>query len=110
MKLKSICKDALEAFGLDKQIDMCIEECAELQNALMKFRRGRATFEDVRTEIADVQIMCDQMSIAFGEKQTLVEKFRKLERLSLRIDEHKVHVKVKESARNERSQRATNSV
>ena len=39
MKLKSICKDALEAFGLDKQIDMCIEECAELQNALMKFRR-----------------------------------------------------------------------
>ena len=54
--------------------------------------------------------MCDQMSIAFGEKQTLVEKFRKLERLSLRIDEQKVHVKVKESAIIERSQRTTNPV
>lgn len=102
MKLKSITKDALETFGLDKQIDMCIEECAELQNALMKWRRGRATLHDVQTEIADVQIMCDQMSIAFGEKQTLVEKCQKLERLAHRIDEQKIKVSVKESALNAR--------
>jgi len=102
MKLKSICKEALDTFGLDKQVDMCIEECAELQNALMKFRRGRATLEDVRTEIADVQIMCDQMSIAFGEKETLVEKCEKLERLAHRISEYQVKVSVKESARTAR--------
>ena len=104
MKLKSITKDALETFGLDKQIDMCIEECVELQNALMKWRRGRATLHDVQTEIADVQIMCDQMSIAFGEKQTLVEKCAKLERLAHRIDEQKIKVSVKESALNARKQ------
>jgi NTP pyrophosphatase (non-canonical NTP hydrolase) len=102
MKLKSICKEALDTFGLDKQVDMCIEECAELQNALMKFRRGRATLEDVRTEIADVQIMCDQMSIAFGEKETLVEKCEKLERLAHRISEYQVKVSVKETARTAR--------
>ena len=99
MKLKSICKEALDTFGLDKQVDMCIEECAELQNALMKFRRGRATLKDVRTEIADVQIMCDQMSIAFGEKETLVEKCEKLERLAHRISEYQVKVSANESAR-----------
>ena len=95
---KQICKDALEQFGLEKQIDMCIEECAELQNALLKFRRGRAKLEDVQTEIADVQIMCEQMSIAFGEKQTIVEHGRKLQRLAIRIDEAIVKVKVKETA------------
>lgn len=103
MKLKSICKEALDTFGLEKQVDMCIEECAELQNALMKFRRGRATLEDVRTEIADVQIMCDQMSIAFGEKETLVEKCGKLERLAHRISEYQVKVSVKQSALTARS-------
>lgn len=95
---KQICKDALETFGLEKQIDMCIEECAELQNALLKFRRGRAKLEDVQTEIADVQIMCEQMSIAFGEKQTIFEHGRKLQRLAIRIDEAIVKVKVKETA------------
>ena len=102
MKQKSICKEALDEFGLDKQIDMTIEECAELQNALMKYRRGRASLEDVQTEIADVQIMCEQMSIAFGERQTLVEKCRKLERLAERIDNHKIKISVKNEALEQR--------
>lgn len=100
---KAICKEALETFGLDKQIDMCIEECAELQNALMKFRRGRAKLEDVQTEIADVQIMCSQMQIAFGEKQTIVEHGNKLMRLAKRIEDYSAKVRVKESAKEARS-------
>ena len=101
---KQVCKDALEAFGLEAQINMCVEECAELTNALMKFRRGRATLEEVQTEIADVQIMCEQMSIAFGEKQTIVEHGRKLARLADRIDGHQVKIKVKKSALKARKQ------
>ena len=52
------CKLAVEKFGPQSQIDMAIEECSELVNALCKFRRDRVGTIDVVTEIADVEIMC----------------------------------------------------
>lgn len=45
---------------------MVSEECAELINALCKYKRGRVTDSDVITEIADVMIMCEQMAYYFG--------------------------------------------
>lgn len=81
-----VCKKAIEVFGINSQIWMAIEECSELQDALAKFKRGRAKPEDVITEIADVQIMMEQLAIFFGEKEVNDERIRKLERLQKRID------------------------
>lgn len=78
---------ALRTFGDASQIQMAIEECAELIDALCKFRRARCTREDVITEIADVLIMAEQMALAFGEADVEAEKKRKLTRLQERIDE-----------------------
>ena len=82
---RTICVLAVETFGPKSQIDMAIEECAELINALCKFRRERVGTLDVVTEIADVQIMCDQLAYMFGEQSVDDERKRKIERLQNRI-------------------------
>ena len=82
------CKLAVEKFGPQSQIDMAIEECSELINALCKFRRDRVGTIDVVTEIADVQIMCGQLAYMFGESTVDDERQRKINRLKKRIDAH----------------------
>lgn len=81
-----VCKLAVEKFGPKSQIDMAIEECAELINALCKLRRERVGPIDVVTEIADVEIMCKQLEYMFGEKTVTDERQRKIARLKKRID------------------------
>lgn len=81
----AVCKLAVDKFGPESQIDMAIEECAELINALCKLRRERVGPIDVVTEIADVQIMCEQLAYMFGEKTVADERKRKIERLRKRI-------------------------
>ncbi len=88
-----IFREALETFGAEAQITMVFEEMAELQDVLCKFLRGRVD-EDTRThiaeEIADVEIMLQQMLMLF-DCAGQVETFRryKLERLAERIKEAK---------------------
>lgn len=85
---KTICVLAVETFGPQSQIDMAIEECAELINALCKLRRERVGAFDVVTEIADVQIMCEQLSYMFGEQTVADERKRKIERLQKRLTKY----------------------
>ena len=86
---EQIMASAIMEFGIQAKIDMAIEECAELINALEKYRRGRNTEDDVATEIADVMIMAEQMAFIFGQQFVNHEKERKLERLLKRIINHK---------------------
>lgn len=92
-KVKEICEqsvyaNAILAFGPRTQVDMLHEEVGELLSAINKYHRGRASKEDVITEIADVMIMCGQMAFLFGPDEVRAEKERKLIRLQQRIDEH----------------------
>ena len=65
---------------------MMIEEMSELTKALCKFWRknadGRAV-ADIQEEMADVQIMLDQMKIIFGETKDI--EAAKIARLKLSI-------------------------
>lgn len=72
---------ALATFGAEHQRMMCIEECAELIDALAKYDRGRAEAKDVITELADVSIMVEQMAMLYGKEEFKAEKERKLKRL-----------------------------
>lgn len=83
-----ILSDALATFGAERQRIMCMEECAELIDALAKYDRGRADAKDVITELADVSIMVEQMTILFGKKEFEAEKERKMERLQELIKEN----------------------
>ena len=86
-----IIKDVVDTFGVSSQIDMAIEECSELINALEKYRRGRVGVPEVVTEIADVQIMCSQLEFIFGGESKIVEaeRMRKMDRLRSRLETYK---------------------
>lgn len=74
-------QSALYQFGLERQVDKAIEEMSELTTALLNLRQadryGRGRREDalvnVLEEMADVQIMLDQMKLAFGETDGVEE-------------------------------------
>ena len=85
MDKQNLFETVITKFGFDAQKTMAVEECAELINALCKEKRGRATDEDIITEIADVQIMCDQLAIIYGKEKVRQERLRKLLRLHKRI-------------------------
>lgn len=69
-------KRAIEKWGEGYQICQCMEECAELIQALNKYRRAWNTRDHckieeakahVREEMADVCVMLDQMEEIFGD-------------------------------------------
>lgn len=80
-----VYSQALEKWGVKAQIGILFEEMAELQNALCKMLRSRVSSYDVITEIADVQIMTEQMQVLFGIENVKEEKKRKFERLKERL-------------------------
>lgn len=82
-------RKALALFDIAPQRRMMIEEASELIEALVREDRGRANKEDVITELADVLIMCEQLSLVYGEKEVLQEKARKLDRLAERLKKYR---------------------
>lgn len=83
---KGIYEQVIFRKGPEHQIWVAVEECSELIDSLAKLHRGRCSKEDVITEIADVSVMIDQLSIIFGEEKVEQEKDRKLARLSERLN------------------------
>lgn len=82
-----ILRDAIRQYGYDKQMDMVVEESAELINAIMKFRRGRCEVKDITTEMADVLIMIEQLVriLSVNEDELETEITNKLQRLQRRL-------------------------
>ena len=82
---------AIAEYGKVCQMDVAIEEMAELTKALCKIKRADigmercAAVENAVEEIADVQIMLDQLRLILGCDTTAIEE-EKLERLQNRID------------------------
>ena len=72
-------RQILDCFGNTMQCIVAIEEMSELQKALAKYLRGLQYHDyadilaDIREEIADVQIMLEQLKMIFDDEQT-VEK------------------------------------
>lgn len=73
---------AIRTFGKESQCRMMIEEMSELTKALCKLPRD-GPVENVLEEMADVQIMLDQMKLLFGD--TAEMEAVKLGRLARRI-------------------------
>lgn len=59
--MKRFGEACLDGWGEADQIDMVIEEMAELTLAISHWRRRRVSLRDVAEEIADVELMCLQM-------------------------------------------------
>ena len=84
---KKVYRAAIDAWGVDAQQWVVIEELGELQSALSQYRRGRIGVSDVADEIADATIMLEQLQIMLGvEKLTEQRIEQKLARLRRRIE------------------------
>lgn len=81
---------ALDTFGAENQTRMLFEEMAELQKELCKNARGWLNRQAIAEEIADVEIMLEQMKLLHGcAADTLKFKQEKLDRLHARIQAQK---------------------
>lgn len=88
---KEICKQALDLYGKKAQICMVFEEMAELQKELCKYLRESEIIGNITEEIADVEIMLEQMKLLFDiEKEVEEEKKYKLKRLEERLKEKEI--------------------
>lgn len=89
---RAILTGAVTTYGALAQTDMMIEEMSELTKELLKLRRATtepeaaAICENIREEMADVQIMLYQMVIIYGS--FIEEENYKLERLEKRLEKH----------------------
>jgi len=86
-----ILDQAIDAWGIDAQCEMIIEECMELALALQKMKRKRGNKDDklkaVIDEIADVKIMITQAQRIFNSDLINDRIDFKMDRLVLRLRE-----------------------
>lgn len=82
-----VLQRALDTYGSTLQIAMVFEEMSELQKELCKYLRGKCSPASIAEEIADVEIMLEQMKMLFCcTDDVRNERRRKVERLKERLD------------------------
>lgn len=63
---KQRLEDIVAEFGVEPQVEMAIEEMAELTVALQHDKRGRGGSQAITEEIADVILICQQLASIYG--------------------------------------------
>lgn len=83
-----ILEKAIETYGVEAQIRMAFEEMAELTQAICKSLRGADNLNNVVEEIADVEIMLEQIKMIYDIEQWEIDmkKKEKLLRLSEKLN------------------------
>lgn len=97
---KEILSQAIEQYGLGPQLDMLIEEMAELTQAICKVKRnrqvnidridtddhGNQNFYNIHEEFADVQIVMAQIESCLSHKLLSIIRKTKLTRLNNKLN------------------------
>lgn len=90
MKDEELYAKAITSYGKQGQTDVAMEEMGELIQALIKYRRkeNQENLEHIREEIADVQIMIDQLKIIYDWHDESISKImaEKKQRLKERME------------------------
>lgn len=88
LKKVELYKLAWQKYGATSQCVVAMEECSELIKELSKAIRGKANGVHIAEEIADVEIMLEQIKLHFSIG-AMVEgiKVEKLTRLEKRVNE-----------------------
>lgn len=77
---------AIDRWGVDAQLTVVIEELSELAKEICKLKRGFDNLEGLAEEIADVEIMCEQLRFII-DKDFKINAYKqaKLKRLADRL-------------------------
>ena len=82
-KQREICFKAVRTFGEYSQCVKAMEECGELVHALArKVLDQDPDLDNICEEIADVEILMEQMRVIFGDAFIDKWKHKKLEKLN----------------------------
>lgn len=77
-KYNKTLNQAIKQYGVNAQLEMVVEECAELIQAIQKYKRNKnstnevvfnSIVENIIDETADVKIMITQMEKMFGKSK-----------------------------------------
>ena len=71
-----VYKENINRNGVNTEIMKYLEETAELQEAVCKYYAGKDSVIHIAEEIADLQIMLEQLAIIFDCRE-LVQRWRK---------------------------------
>lgn len=89
MENEELYQEAIVTYGAEKQQIVAVEELSELQKEICKALRGNDNIDSLTEEIADVEIMIDQIKLMYHITEMDVERWKryKLSRLSMRLRE-----------------------
>lgn len=87
--MDDVLKNAIHTFGRKTQALVAVEEMAELQKEVLKnINRNEPNEIKIAEEIADVEIMLEQLKLIYGcEKNVENIKGYKLEKLRCKLEE-----------------------
>ena len=86
---QDIFRSAIDTYGAVMQITVAFEEMSELQKELCKHLRGIGSQENIAEEIADVEIMMEQMKMIFNCETAVIQvREKKVNRLKERIEQN----------------------
>ena len=98
---ESSIKEIANHYGLEKQLDQTVEECSELIQAMMRWKRGYnpdvlGLIYHVAEEVADVWIMLNQLTELDDDifEAAIEDIDDKLERQLERIKENRENKKI----------------
>lgn len=87
MNKENILQSAINIYGEQPQMIVAMEEMAELIKELSKNIRGENNLENISEEIADVEIMIEQLKLIFNCFDEVEEwEEKKLKRLKMRLE------------------------
>ena len=68
MDTQQLCAKAIDKWGARAQLLMVAEECSELAVAVLHYERGRDDVGHVAEEVADVELMLEQLRMMLRGK------------------------------------------
>lgn len=82
----NIYEEALRVWGMYAQIAKASKELGELLVAMHHWKDGKCSCADLAEEIADVEIVCNQLRRLVGDKLVNGLKIKKLRELRERVN------------------------
>lgn len=84
--MREVLQEAIDLYGTEVQLIIALEEMSELQKEICKWFRGKRDPEAIADELADVEIMLEQVKMIFDiESKVYDHKEQKVKRLWNRL-------------------------
>ena len=71
----NVVKKSIEHYGADLQTVVCMEECAELIQAISKMKRGKDNRNNLIEEVADVMICMEILKQVYGISDNEIQNY-----------------------------------